>query len=232
MFSKIHLVFKVVKERPFYLLKYTGRTLLFFFNYFFLYIQKHIQPNFTFGQNPRVLSLNAFKAELPSACIKIGDSIIAYHNCDLLAVGSGQIVVGNNCTFGSNFRMYCREKIVLGNAVLISWNVFISDYDGHSVEPNRRYEEIMYLHYKFFPSFTYKKRPSWVETFNPEYVTAPVIIGDNVWIGANAMIMKGVQIGSGSIIAASAVVTKDVPENCIVAGNPARVVKTINNTVI
>jgi maltose O-acetyltransferase len=58
--------------------------------------------------------------------------------------------------------------------------------------------------------------------------TAPkrgVVIGDNVWIGANALIMPGVTVGSGAIIAGGAVVTKDVPDFAIVGGNPARVIK-------
>ncbi|MBA2585639.1 MAG: maltose acetyltransferase, partial [Chthoniobacterales bacterium] len=51
------------------------------------------------------------------------------------------------------------------------------------------------------------------------------IIGDNVWIGMNAVILKGVAIGENSVVAAGAVVTKSVPENCVVAGNPAKIVK-------
>ena len=55
----------------------------------------------------------------------------------------------------------------------------------------------------------------------------PITIEDNVWIGENAVILKGVQIGRGSIIACNAVVTKDVPPYTIAAGNPARIVKDI-----
>lgn len=58
--------------------------------------------------------------------------------------------------------------------------------------------------------------------------TQPVVIGDDVWIGANAVILPGVTIGSHSVVAAGAVVTKDVPDYCVVGGVPARVIKTIN----
>lgn len=57
--------------------------------------------------------------------------------------------------------------------------------------------------------------------------TAPIVISDDVWIGANAVILPGVTIGRHSVIAAGAVVTKDVPDNCIVAGVPAKMIKKI-----
>ncbi|MCZ8519310.1 MULTISPECIES: acyltransferase [Paenibacillus] len=57
--------------------------------------------------------------------------------------------------------------------------------------------------------------------------TAPVQIGDRVWIGCKAIILKGVTIGDGAVVAAGAVVTKDVPAGCVVAGSPAKVVKQI-----
>lgn len=56
---------------------------------------------------------------------------------------------------------------------------------------------------------------------------APIVVGKDVWIGAHATILKGVTIGDGAIVAAGAVVTRDVPPNTIAAGVPARVVKTI-----
>lgn len=57
--------------------------------------------------------------------------------------------------------------------------------------------------------------------------TKPVVIGDDVWIGANAVILPGVTIGRHVVVAAGAVVTKDVPDNCVVAGVPAKVVKKL-----
>lgn len=62
-------------------------------------------------------------------------------------------------------------------------------------------------------------------SINKKEDTSPVIIGDNVWIGCRALILKGVKIGSGSVVAANATVTKNVPENCLVAGTPAQVIK-------
>jgi acetyltransferase-like isoleucine patch superfamily enzyme len=56
-------------------------------------------------------------------------------------------------------------------------------------------------------------------------ISAPITIGDNVWIGLNATILKGVSIGNGAVVAAGAVVTKDVPEKALVGGVPARIIK-------
>lgn len=216
---------KAILTRPYYIWKYAIQIIGFFTNYVLLSIQNHTQSNFKIGINPRVLTLNAFKAEKPDANITIGDSIIVYRNCDILATGTGKIQIGNDCIIGSNFRLYCRERISFGNHVLISWNVFISDYDAHSTRPDKRLSEINYIQNTFFPNFQKIDRVMTRSDYKPAYSSRPVNIGDNVWIGANVIILKGVSIGSGSVVAAGSVVTKDIPENCVAAGNPAHIVK-------
>lgn len=72
---------------------------------------------------------------------------------------------------------------------------------------------------------------SWHEVENFNIVrAAPIIIEDNVWITMNVVVLPGVRIGKNSIIAAGSIVTKDIPENSLVAGNPAKVIKSINRT--
>lgn len=203
------------------------QTVGFFINYLLLMIQRRVQSNFKVGANPRVLSLNAFKAELPDAKIQIGDSIIVYYNCDILVTDKGRLRIGDNCIIGSNFRLYCKQEVNIGDNVLISWNVFIGDYNGHSLDPNERCREVDYIQTTFVPNFKKFTKGKEIIDYSPHYITKPVNIGNNVWIGANAIILKGVTIGAGSIIAAGSVVTKDVPENCIAAGNPAQVIKRI-----
>jgi len=106
------------------------------------------------------------------------------------------------------------DKIDIGSHCLISWNVGIADSDFHPLEPAQRLIDTQAL----APFF--KDRPA-----RPKLKTAPVRIADNVWIGMNAVILKGVTIGENSIVAAGSVVTKSIPPNTVVAGNPAVIVK-------
>jgi acetyltransferase-like isoleucine patch superfamily enzyme len=95
----------------------------------------------------------------------------------------------------SNVKIRCTNSISIGSNVAISHDVTIMDSDAHNID---------YDGYK---------------------MTKPVFIGNNVWIGSRTMILKGVRIGEGAIIAAGAIVTKDVPANSIAAGSPAKVIK-------
>src|SRR5204862_4018404 len=106
--------------------------------------------------------------------------------------------------------------IDIGSYCLVSWNVGIADSDFHPLETAQRLIDAQAL------ATYYKNRPP-----RPKLKTAPVKIGDNVWIGMNAVILKGVTIGENSVVAAGAVVTKSVPPNAVVAGNPAVVVRQI-----
>lgn len=90
------------------------------------------------------------------------------------------------------------EKIKLGKKVLVGANAIITDSDWHSKLPMAR---------------------------NTNVQTAPVIIGNNVWIGANSIVLKGVTIGDNSIIGAGSIVIKDIPANVIAAGNPCKVIR-------
>jgi maltose O-acetyltransferase len=101
----------------------------------------------------------------------------------------------------------------MGDYVSIGQNVTIMDNNNHPIQPD---DMKIKQH-----SESGDELRSWKYS-----VSKPIVIGNNIWIGVNARINKGVNIGSNSIIAANSVVTKDVPENCIAAGNPAKVVKS------
>lgn len=95
----------------------------------------------------------------------------------------------------SNSKINCFTKITIGENVVIAENVKIRDSDNHYII--REGHEM----------------------------SKPIHIGNHVWIGLNAVILKGVTIGDGAVIAAGAVVTKDVPDKCLVGGVPARIIK-------
>jgi acetyltransferase-like isoleucine patch superfamily enzyme len=98
----------------------------------------------------------------------------------------------------------------------MSWNVGIADSDFHPIEPAARMQDALAL------APYYEGRPE-----RPALKTAPVRIRDNVWVGMGAVILKGVEIGENSVVAAGAIVTRSVPANVVVAGNPAVVVKQL-----
>lgn len=108
------------------------------------------------------------------------------------------------------------ERIEIGSHCLVSWNVGIADSDFHPLEPAQRLVDAQAL----APYFN--DAPP-----RPKLHTAPVLIQDNVWIGMNAIILKGVTIGENSVVAAGAVVTRSVPANSVMAGNPAVLVKNL-----
>jgi len=223
----LQLILRVIRERPFYLWKYSRETLRYYVNAKYLTYRHFLYPNINICSNPRLLSRNVFKAEKPDASIQVGANIVIHDNCDILATGKGQIVIGNNCSFGSNFRMYCKERIILGDCVLISWNVLIMDYDAHALNPDIRYEEREHMHKRFSSFSTLIDSRKITNQYKAAFNSRPIVIGNNVWIGTQAMIFKGVKIGSGSVIAAGTIVTSDIPENSLVAGNPGRIIRSL-----
>lgn len=137
-------------------------------------------------------------------------------NCEILGSlqvsNHGKLTIGAYTTIRADSVIGAEEEIVIGDHVIISHHVTIFDNNNHPTDPDMRIQ----LCESGFSS------PLWRWEHSAHQ---PVRIGANVWIGQNCTILKGVTVGEGSIIAASAVVTKDVPPYCIAAGNPARIVK-------
>ena len=118
---------------------------------------------------------------------------------------------------GDGTRVWSGESVTIGNNVLISHNVEIVDTTSHEInhtERATRYKQLM-------------KNGPWLTKGSIK--TSPIVIEDDVWISFNAIILKGVTIGKGAIIAAGAVVVKDVPSWTMVAGNPAKIVKKLSD---
>lgn len=111
-----------------------------------------------------------------------------------------QIRIGNNVGMSSP-RIWIHKGLTIGDNVKIGGGVLLIDTDCHPVD--------------------YVVR----RTSNEETCSAPIVIKDDVWIGAQCIILKGVTIGARSIIGAGSVVTKDIPSDCIAGGNPCKVLK-------
>lgn len=112
----------------------------------------------------------------------------------------GDVIIGNHTRVGIHNTIIGPVKI--GNHVNLAQGITVTALNHNFSDPNKRIDE-------------------------QGISTTPVTIGDDIWIGANAVILPGVTIGNHSVIAAGAVVTKDVPPHSLAAGVPAKIIKTI-----
>jgi acetyltransferase-like isoleucine patch superfamily enzyme len=177
-----------------------------------------VPSNVIFGEGFYCESAQIFRhlKSKASRAVVLGDHVSCYAGCSFAIGANGRCTVGD-FTLMNGALVMAEEFIQIGAHCLISWNVGIADSDFHPLEPAQRIIDAHAL----APFF--KDRPP-----RPALRTVPVIISDNVWIGMNAVILKGVTIGENSVVAAGAVVTKSVPPNVVVAGNPAVVTKQLN----
>lgn len=120
-----------------------------------------------------------------------------YQGASIYVAPGAQLVVHGGTFLNTNATLNCFCNIEIGKGCAISDNVCIADSDSHCIDGQK------------------------------DKVMAPIVIGDHVWIGKNVTVLKGVNIGSGAVIGAGAIVTKDVPSHTVVAGNPAKPIKTI-----
>jgi len=117
-------------------------------------------------------------------------------------VSEGELTIGARGYVGVGSTIVAKERIVIGSDVLIAAYATIRDQD-------HRFDELG-------PSYN-----------KQGLIASPIEIGDNVWIGTKATVLRGVQIGSGAIVGANAVVTDSVDDNVVAVGVPARAVKTL-----
>jgi len=132
----------------------------------------------------------------------------------LIIDGKGKIIIGNHVIIGLSTVLRSANKIFIGNNVLISSGVYILDHNSHPLDSKLRQKDINNIYNESPQKFNYKNIKN-----------KPIIISDNVWIGRNALILKGVTIGKNSIIGANTTVTKSIPKNSIAVGNPAIIKK-------
>ena len=150
----------------------------------------------------------------PSATVRIGDNfyfssgvavnaMCANRRGVFYATNHARIIIGDHVGMSSTV-LWAHESITVGNHVKIGGNSILIDTDAHNLD---------YL----------VRRGQYTDWG----VSKPIVIEDDVFIGANCLILKGVTIGARSIVAAGSVVTRNVPADCIVGGNPARVIRRL-----
>jgi acetyltransferase-like isoleucine patch superfamily enzyme len=141
--------------------------------------------------------------------LSLGDNVSAYTWTEFNIEPTGSVVVGDDSVLVGAVFM-CAEQITLGRRVVVSYHVTIADSDFHPHDPALRRQDAI------------ANAPGGDRSQRPQVESRPVVIGDDVWIGIGAIILKGVTIGAGARILAGAVVTRDVPEGASVCGNPSR----------
>jgi acetyltransferase-like isoleucine patch superfamily enzyme len=115
-------------------------------------------------------------------------------------VGQGRVEIGDCCLMSPGSRLSASDEIILGDGVMFANGAYVTDSDWHGIyDRMARAEE-----------------------------STPVHIGNNVWLGDHSTVLKGVTIGDNSVVAARAVVTRDVPANVVVGGNPAKVISELD----
>jgi Acetyltransferase (isoleucine patch superfamily) len=140
--------------------------------------------------------------------VSVGTPFLCDYGCN--------IYIGNNVSINMNCTFVDCNKIQIGNQVLISSNVQIYT-STHPVELSER----------LTPDWSLESGEYFCRTY-----ALPVKIGNGCWIGGGVIILPNITIGDGTVIGAGSVVTKDIPDNCVAAGNPCKVLRRINGDTI
>src|SRR5262245_30526540 len=172
-----------------------------------------IPNNLVVGQNVMIDSSFCFKHFYATAPVglRVGSHVTFWRTA--VSVEPGGFMEVGDYVYLANAVLVCASRITIGSRVMVSGGVTIADSDFHPLEPAARLGDAIALS----PVGDRRRRPA-VES-------RPVVIEDDVWIGFNATILKGVRVGAGAVIEPGAIVSRDVPRGAAVTGNPARVVE-------
>lgn len=177
-------------------------------------ILRRLRKSAEIGDGIIVNSISGIRNTGSKAAVKIGFHCVFFGS--VYALCDGKVSIGNDTYIGTNTCVMSKESVRIGNCCIIANDVVICDNNNHPIDPDAR------MQMSLCDNFLTDEKWSWKNA-----KSAPIVIEDNTWIGRRAMIMKGVTIGKGSIVGAGAIVTHDVPPYTVVAGNPAKIVKTL-----
>ncbi len=170
------------------------------------YVRRFLQPQFErLGSGGHFM--RPWFVELFGAPIELGRfaTVVACQDARVrlcvwpVREGHGAIHIGDYSLICPGVRISSAHRVEIGDSVMMANGVYLTDADWHD------------LYDRTAPG-----------------KSAPIIIADNVWLGDSAIVCKGVTIGANSVVGAGAVVVEDIPANVVAAGNPARVVKTLD----
>ncbi|WOG27279.1 acyltransferase [Endozoicomonas sp. 8E] len=187
-------------HKPFWIKMLSDRWQRFYIQHFF---SKHFEH---LGEHPMVVHPSTVNVH--GAGISIGrfvHLISIRHNPVSLSTWSGRgiqgnIKIGDHCLISPGTTLSSAASISIGDNCMLAADCYISDSDWHGLYNRLR----------------------------PFRCSKPIVLEDNVWVGHGAKVGKGITIGENSVVAAGAVVVKDVPPNTVVGGNPAKVIKKLN----
>ena len=160
-------------------------------------------------------SFHFFRSERPEA-VRYGRGASTYLGTMFDVGPEGRVHIGRYALIHGAW-IICDAAVEIGDYALISWNVVLMDTYRAASEPAARRRELKRM------SASPRRR---LEAAAP---ARPIRIGRNVWIGFDCCVLPGVKIGEGSVVGARSVVVEDVPPFTLVAGNPARRIRAIEN---
>jgi acetyltransferase-like isoleucine patch superfamily enzyme len=177
---------------------------------------RSLEPHVAVGDGCRIEGRHVFGRCRGTAtpCVRLGDRVSVLTWTVFNVEPDGIVEIGDDSLLVGAVFM-CARRIVVGRRAVISYHVTLADSDFHPHDPAERRRDAI------------ANAPTGDRSGRPPLVARPIVIGDDVWIGIGAFILKGVTIGDGARIAPGSVVTSDVPARADVAGNPARAIGTV-----
>jgi galactoside O-acetyltransferase len=177
-----------------------------------IYIERKVKKitEVSIGHLTQLKWQNQYIGNIKNCSFRIGNQSI-FEGTFFFDKPKAEIVIGDRTFIGGGTKLVAAEKITVGSDVLISWGCTIVDHNSHSLNFEEREQDVTNWG---------QQQKDWSKV-----KTSEVVIEDKAWIGFNVIVLKGIRIGEGAIIAAGSVVTKNVEPYTIVGGNPAKFIK-------